>query len=95
MDQKHEWCQNQELLIRIDENVRNLKDDVAELKTETTKRFDAHAKKLSAHNVSFGEINVRLAEQDSKITTGKFWKTLIGIVLGLAAITGGLATWIK
>lgn len=84
-----------ELLIRIDANVANMKADFDEFKKITSKRLDGHDKKLSMHGQNFGDVNVRFTEQDGKIATGKFWKTLIGIVLGLAAILTGLAAWVK
>lgn len=87
--------ENQERLIRIDEGVCYLKKEVKELKEETAKRLDAHAAKLSAHNVNFGKVDVRLAQQDNRIATGKFWKTLIVIVLGLMAVSAGLVAVIQ
>ena len=84
-----------ELLIRIDGKVDNLTSSFEEFKADTKEQQKKQDTKLSLHDAQFGEVNVRMTKQDGKIITGKFWTKFFAIVLGLGAIVGGLAAWVK
>ncbi len=84
-----------ELLIRIDGKVDNLTSSFEEFKADTKEQQKRQDSKLSLHDFQFGEANVRMTKQDGKITTAKFWKTLLVIMFGVATVLGGAAAFFK
>lgn len=84
-----------ELLIRIDTKLTSHVENFQEFKEDMKAHHKSQDAKLSAHDQRFGAIDVRMTKQDGKITTGKFWKTFLVIVISLAALGSGLAAWVK
>lgn len=84
-----------ELLIRIDGKVDNLVSSFDEFKVDMKDQQKEQDAKLSLHDSQFGEVNVKMAKQDGKITTAKFWKLLIVIMFGVATVLGSVAAYFK